>query len=148
MTSSTYIAREKSHDSKRQTYQNRPWHHTASSLLLAGPTKMKKRVMTTSCIYNNQEDSDFDLGASRRLCCLLPRFEDSGNISLIVCAKGVSMPSSVPKHRSNFSWNSAWTLSVSICFDWASSLATLRHSGGRFLQCRANESPRAKKSPQ
>src|SRR5712671_3722448 len=53
------------------------------------------------------------LGSLRRFCCLLPLFEDSGYISLMICANGFPISSFVFKLHFSFSSQSACTLSVS-----------------------------------
>src|SRR5882757_1286355 len=71
------------------------------------------------------------LGSLRRFCCLLPLFEDSGYISLMICANGFPISSFVFKQHFSFSSQSACTLSVSRRFIPAMAGLALRHSCGR-----------------
>src|SRR5258708_22376538 len=75
-------------------------------------------------------------------------FEDLGYISLIICAKEVTIFSPVVRLRSTRSIKSLCILSVSRRFSSASSGVTSRHAAGGLLRCRVSESERAKKSPQ
>jgi len=91
---------------------------------------------------------DLDLGFWRRFCCLLPLFDDFGYISLMICAKGLPIPSPVFRQRFSLSLNSLWAFFVSLRLVSAMTGLTSRHSGGLDLRCLFNESSRAKKSPQ